>query len=217
VSDNQQKQFSNVLSKRSKSLKSGSAFGLIVIILLVWSMMTAAGAYLLRDMIATENERVQNSDIESLREELKNVNDQLIEEKAKNLSGYNSQVCAAVLPSSSAIENIKASIMTGNTAVLEGYMANNVNVILAASEGVGEVGRTEAISNVTNFVSDSINTWDFSLSESELESYRSGDYNQYFPAVAVVGKSTNNKVISFSFCGDKIDTVFLASSFELLN
>lgn len=121
-------------------------------------------------------------------------------------------------PSSSVVENIVDSIKSGNTAALEGYMAVKVNVILAASEGIGEQTPAQAVAEITNFIGDSSSTtWDFALSVPVLTSYKDGFYKSYFPDNAVVGKASNKKVISFSFdCVGKISTVFEAGNEDLL-
>lgn len=131
-------------------------------------------------------------------------------------SGSSANQCTTV--SSSQSENIKASITSGNTQPLEGYMASTVNVIFAATEGIGPTTPTSAVSNITNFISDATSPWNFALPSATLTSYRqSQGYTSYFPTTAIVGRSANKKVISFSFnCSAKISTVFMAISENLL-
>lgn len=119
-------------------------------------------------------------------------------------------------PTAAVIENIKASITSGNTAALEGYMAAKVNVIFAASEGLGERTASEATGDVTGFIVGAT-TWDFALANPELSGYQSGDYKQYFPANAVVGKSVEKKLISFTFnCDGKISGIFVTTNSDIL-
>lgn len=122
-------------------------------------------------------------------------------------------------PGTTVTDNIEASVTSGNTAALEGYMASNVTVILAATEGIGEQTPAQAVKDVTDFIGDiTKSSWDFNLSASVLSSYGKGSYKQYFPNNAVVGKSSDSKVISFSFdCTAKISTIFEAGSEKLLN
>ena len=123
---------------------------------------------------------------------------------------------ASVQPTAAQLENIEAAISSGNTAALEGRMADSVSVIIAASEGVGARTPTEAIGDI-DYVIDLDATWDFALSAATLTDYADGDYAQYFPEGAFVGKSSEDKVISFIFDGDaKIKTVFMSVSSDLL-
>ncbi len=127
--------------------------------------------------------------------------------------------CTSKSPSATTIDNIEASITSGNTAALEGYMATSVNVIIAASEGLGAKTSAEAVTSITSFITLDTTSWDydFTLSASTLSSYNKGSYSQYFPSNAVVGKASSKKVISFSFdCNAKISTVFLAANEALL-
>lgn len=127
-------------------------------------------------------------------------------------------VAAAVAPSATAISNIQGSVTTGNTQPLEGYMSDSVNVILAASEAYGPRTAGQAALLVSDYIGDSTTTtWDFALSASVLAGYATSGYSQYFPANAIVGKSSTNKLISFSFDSNaKIRTVFLAPVSELV-
>ena len=131
----------------------------------------------------------------------------------------NQATCTAKAPTAQVIESIKSSITSGNTAALEGYMAPSVNTILAASEGVGAITPAASVAAISNFISSDIKSWDynFSLSAATLKIYGNGEYKAYFPAIAVVGKASNGKVIAFSFdCNGKISTVFMAASDSLL-
>lgn len=117
--------------------------------------------------------------------------------------------CVAVAPTASVIENIKASITSGNTQALEGYMAASVNTILDATEAYGPQTPTQSVASITTFIGSPVTTtWNMEVAPSM---YSGGDSGQYFPTTAIVGKSNDNKVISFSFdCNGKIDTVFMS-------
>jgi len=204
--------------KSPKKILGGKVLFIILTLVLIGA---AAGAsYWWRDKTAKELEQKQTTDISSLHKTVTNLEKQLASEKAKNTKTVVSTVqttCTPQSPDASVVSNIKASITSGNTAALEGYMASSVNVIIAASEGIGPSTPTQAVSSITNFISDATSPWNFGLSASILSSYGDGSYSQYFPSIAVVGKSANAKVISFSFdCNGKIDIVFLAASEKLL-
>jgi|GEM_PF-647071 len=185
----------------------------ISIILLVWLIIAApVGAYLWRDKVAYDDNQKKEAEIASLNAKVTDLQSQV-----DALSAAQSGACSEVKPSTSVLENIKASVVVGNTQPLEGYMASGVDVILAASEGIGETTPSEAVKNVTDFI-ENAGTWNFELDASTLASYANGDYKKYFPSTAVVGKSTSGKVISFSFdCTAKIGTVFLSTTEDVLN
>jgi hypothetical protein len=166
----------------------------------------------------TENlEKQKDKQIVELKKDKSKLKKQLAEEKVKyaKLSTSNQSSCKS--PSATAIENIKDSVTSKNTAALEGYMANKLDVILAASEGVGERTPTQAVSDTTGFISDAEDPWNFALPAAILSSYADGSYGKYFPDGAVVGKSADGKVIAFSFdCNGEIKTVFYTPDSGLL-
>jgi hypothetical protein len=91
-------------------------------------------------------------------------------------------------------------------------MAPTVKVIIAASGGVGDRTPTQAVSDISSYISSSTDPWNFALAKAETDGYAKGFYAQYFPSIAVIGKSANGIVISFSFdCNGKINTVFMAA------
>lgn len=177
-------------------------------------LASAAGAYYWRDSQANSFEKRQSDNISKNQTVIKSLREQLT-----NKVSNDSVACTEIAPTATVIGSIEASITSGNTAALEGYMASSVNVILAASEAYGQQTPTQAVTDVTNFISNDINSWDynFSLPAATLNTYKQGSYSQYFTNISVVGKATNNQVISFSFdCTGKIDTVFLATTASVL-
>jgi len=200
--------------------KSFNKIVLHVLFILILGGAVAGVSYWWRDKTANEIESQQTANLSSLQKTTDSLRTQLAAEKVKNTKTTvvtNQTACTPVAPSASVIESIKASITSGNTAALEGYMAASVNTILAATEAYGPQTAAQSVSDVTSFIADATSPWNFALTASILSSYGSGGYEQYFPNNAIVGKSANGKVISFSFdCNAKISTVFLAASEELL-
>lgn len=120
-------------------------------------------------------------------------------------------------PSSEQVENIKASITSGNTAAMEAYFTNPVKVILAASGGVGDRTPAEAVGDITSFISGT-SGWDFALPAATIGGYQSSGYATYFPANAVVGKDSSTKLISFSFnCDGDVNVVFESGQEQFIN
>jgi len=205
--------------KKVKDKKKLIRTVLLILLIIVFAGASAAATYWWRDRVANDSKGKQDVRIASLEKEKTSLKKQLAVAKASNTTAADQSTCTSKSPTVSVIESIKASITSGNTAALEGYMASSVNVILAASEGIGPSTPAQAVSSISSFITSDINSWayDFSLPAAILSSYGSGGYSQYFPNNAVVGKAANGKVISFSFdCNAKISTVFLASSEELL-
>jgi len=160
-----------------------------------------------------------DSDIATLEKVIKSLHQKLADNGLDSTETIQDQKqCVSKTPSVTAIENIEASIASGNTAALEGYMASKVSVVLAASESGGSVDAAGAIASIASFIKTAGIPWNFDLQSLILSSYQSGDYGQYFLDNSLVGKSTDEKVISFSFdCNAKISKVFMSASSEILD
>ena len=115
------------------------------------------------------------------------------------------------------IDNILAALDTDNTAAIEGYLADPVNVILAATECCGPITPTEAISTLA-YVGDAATPWT-ATPETTVNTYRAGFYVDYFPAGALVFSSADADpdVISFVVTGDHITQIFISNAATLLS
>lgn len=111
--------------------------------------------------------------------------------------------------------NIADAMNSGNTAALEGNLAPSVHVTYAASEYEGDVSdHALVIQNLTDITGPGI-TWDFDLPASVIEDYANnpGHYPSYvddFPEGAVVGLSSDDKVVAFALDAGVITRVFIA-------
>lgn len=204
--------------------KKGSIFKPFFFILLILMLMAAAAGatYVWRVKVANDLEKTKIVQISSLDNEITSLKSQLVSAatvtKTPGCLIDDIVACTPVMPSTITIENIKASITSGNTAALEGYMATDVTVILAATEAYGSQTPTQAVSDITSFISGAKTPWNFLLAASILSSYGKGGYGKYFTNIDTVGKSADGKVIAFLYdCNGKISTVFMSSSEELLN
>ena len=200
-------------SKQSQQTKSILA-GVLAVILLV---MAVFGGYGWRNNSAEDQNQGYQDQISQLQQKIVKLQ--------KDLSGSSSQtnknkastnVADTTKPSAAALENIEASITSGNTAALEGYMAATVRVIIAASEGVGDRTPAQAVSDI-KYLNSGTDPWDFSLPAATIDGYQAGDYKSYFPNGALIGKSANNYVVSFTFdSAGKISGVFMVADADLL-
>jgi hypothetical protein len=115
-------------------------------------------------------------------------------------------------------QNIAESISSGNTAALEGYLADSVSVTLAASECCGDLSPTDTISTL-NYVSSATGPWTFPVSDATLASYRAGFYSDSFPEGVFVGMSSDSDpyVVAFAIEGNKITAILIAGDAVLLS
>lgn len=188
---------------------------LLILVAIVVVVGAAASGYYYRDMLARNAQVTTDGRIAGLQAQIDDLNKQLADEKSA-ASGTNT-TCIPTQPSAAAVESIKASVTTRNTQPLEGYMASSVTVIYAASEGLGARTPTEAVGDIGSFLGETTVDWTFDIPAETLTAYGQGDYAQYFPSTALVGKSSENKVISFNFdCSGKIVTVFMSTTESIL-
>ena len=200
--------------------KKGSRKTVVLVILFVLLALGGVGAYWTRDKSAEQDMKKAQATQVALQQKVTDLEKQLTMQKDKSKdtsdSAKPSDTPAPIVPSIALVDNIKAVFASGNSAALEGYMASTVNVIFAASEGLGNRTAAQATADITSFMTGATDPWNFSLPAATLINYRSGDYATYFPANAVVGKS-NDMVISFSFNSDnKISGVFLTNVASVL-
>ncbi|MBA3757834.1 hypothetical protein H0X09_03145 [Candidatus Saccharibacteria bacterium] len=169
----------------------------------------AYGTYYWRDKEANTITKRQQSEIAALEQRVSDLRRAVAD--AKNEVAQD-EAAEPKAPALATLDNIEAAVKSGNYAALQGYMATKVNVIIAASGGVGERTAAQAVTDI-KYLDTGTDPWDFSLPEATLSDYRAGDYKQYFPATAFVGKSANNYLVSFNFDGDsKINGIFMAAN-----
>jgi len=209
---------STEIMAKLKSPKKGIGKTVIVSLLVVLLVASGAAAYVWRDIAARNSEKAQAANITTLDEKIKSLEaDLLVANGGISVPNTGDVCCVGVAPNATVIANIKASITSGNTAALEGYMADAVKVVLAMAEGVAPGTPTEAVTRITEFISAATEPWNFEMNSSQLGQYAVGGYGPYFPTIAVVGMSANNKVITFDFdCDGKISRVFMASDSTIL-
>lgn len=189
-----------------------SALKTILILSLVLISMAAAatGGYMWRDKTATDLNSEQSTEIDSLKSAKTNLESQL-SDKTDEL-----EAAMFTAPLATALENIKASITSKNTAALEGYMSSSIIAIDGSSfRSTGDTTATQVVTRITNFIKDATTPWDFDLTDAVKESYAKLDYKM--SNNLIIGKSANGKVISFTFDSNgKLSSVLLAATDTLL-
>ncbi len=113
-------------------------------------------------------------------------------------------------------DNIEAAISSGNTAALEGYLANPNTFIIAASECCGPQTPIETIAGLDYLLS-ATGPW-ARATDSLIADYRTGFYADYFPdgAFVLLSSDTDPFVVSVQTTDDKITGIFISSGETLL-
>lgn len=167
----------------------------------------------------SDTNKKQVAQIGALQNQLKDIQDQL-----GDFEDWFGDIDITATPTPSATptisanleENIAAAIDTMNTAALEGYMADSVFVVYAASEYAGNKTPAEAVADL-DYLSSATGPWDFNLPQATLDAYEAGFYTDYFGDDCVVGQSSDDYVVSFRVNNDgDIDQIFVSASADLL-
>ena len=196
-----------------KKPKAKKIFAIILPVVLI--IAAGAGGYFWKDKGSKKAIEQSRSELTVLQAQVGQLEKDLATAKADAAKAKKSET--AKVPSQDTLDNVEQSITSGNTAALEGYLADKVLVIIAASEGVGVRTPAQAVSDVTDYIKDAKDPWNFSLPNATITEYSTGDYAQYFPSGALVGESDDSMVISFTFnsSGD-VSVIFLAADSSLL-
>lgn len=211
--------------KTEKSTKSKRPIGKIILVIvgvLVLMLLSGYLGYYLRGRSAQTQQEKQTQQIKELEAKVKTLEDAntaLQADKAKLEADAAAKATATPVvtgPSAATKANIQDAIKSGNTAALEGYMANPVRVVIAASGGEGDKSPADAVASLT-YLDPGTDPWNFAVPAATLAQWRAGSYASYFPVSAVVGRSANNYVVAFGFnSAGKINTVFMAVNSDLL-
>lgn len=208
-----------IKSKKHPNLKK--FFYVTILILLLVSNSAVGYLY-----YTTRNDLITKKlELEALRISQDKINSLINKENAssktptatnlsKQLSKEEQTTCTGLTVNSK--ENIIAAITSKNTAALEGKMAKEVSVVIAASSYGKKVDAAQAVKDL-DYLNSGTEPWDFKLSAAVLDSYLKGSYKEYFSETSLTGKSNNKYIVSFDFdCDAKISKIFMASNEELL-
>lgn len=211
----EQHQQSQVQAGTGKSKKTVNKWVAIVLLIL---FLVSAGFLISLWMSSEDKEQSLQKKNKDLQSQVDKLEKQLKEEKAKAAKAEEaSEEDAASCPDvdDELLANIEAAVTSKNYAALAGYMTNPLTVVYAASEFGGPKTPDEAVAAM-DYLKNASGEWDFELPDEVTASYQEGDYDQYFPDAAYVGKSSDGLVVSFDFdCGD-ISQIFISASEEIL-
>jgi len=194
--------------KKSKKSIIGRLLLVVLILLLIAG---GVGAYLWRDNQAT----IQKSNDAT---EISNLNGKVIElEKAAEAAEQEATATEGSLLTTAEIASIEASITSQNTAVLEGYMADKLNVTKSTLETVVDRTPAQSISDLS-YIDNAISPWNFEIESATLAKYAAGDYATYFKDDSIVGQSSNKYVIVLNFNSlGKINSIFMSDNSDILS
>ena len=197
--------------KKIKKTDSKGKLFLIVLLVLVLIAGAAFAGWWYANNQAKDKLAAKDAEISALQTEKQNLEQQL---SATQTSAKSTEESTG--PSEETIENIQVAVKDKNYVALEDYVDGEITVILAASECCGARTFAQAAEDM-KYLNSATAPWNFELDATTLEAYASGDYSEYFPEDALVGKSANNYVVSFSFDDSgNISTVFITNNASLL-
>jgi len=104
---------------------------------------------------------------------------------------------------------ISVAVSSRDTAALTPYLADPTNVILCASGGIGPRAPVDVVTDMDQRLASAALPWDFALPATTIDNYRAHAYGSYFPTDGLVARSADTQILTFSFTGARISTVFM--------
>lgn len=178
----------------------------LVVVLLIGSN---AGLFLWQQRLVREaNQQLQQEqeEKEALANKVQQLEDEIHETTSRSSQQVSSQLDA---------EAVEVILAEKNYNNLQQYLADEVMVVLAASEQAEFRTASEAISDLA-ILDNATTPWDFAIPAATLQAWRSGEYRQYFPAGVLAGVSANGYVITMQEKEGRIHTIFVSPDVNLL-
>lgn len=186
--------------------------GWLTFLLIIILVAAGAAAYWWRDKDAKEEANKQTSQITDLQSQVSDLQKDLKSAQEDAKKATSSQAG----PSEDTLKKVQDAVKSGKYADMQSLLGNKVNVILAASEGLGSRTPAQVVTDL-KYLDGGTDPWDFALPAETISSYQDGDYAQYFPVGALVGKSANNYVVSLVFNNSgKVTGIFMANKADIL-
>lgn len=113
------------------------------------------------------------------------------------------------------LENIKASIVSKNTAALEGYMTDTVAITIEATECCGNLTAVKAVNEI-DYILDAAPPWNFADDNPVALALKQKNPTA-FPDGIILGTSADRKLITFTLNPQKskIIKVYMAIDYKL--
>ncbi len=113
------------------------------------------------------------------------------------------------------LENIKASVVSKNTAALEGYMTDTVSVVIEATECCGNLTPVKAIKEM-DYLSSAVLPWNFENNNPITLALKQKNPTA-FPEGIIIGTSSDRKLVTFTLNPEKtkIIKVYMAIDYKL--
>lgn len=113
------------------------------------------------------------------------------------------------------LENIKASVVSKNTAALEGYMIEPVHVIIEATECCGMLTKVKAIKEM-DYLNTASLPWNFDDNNPIALQLKQKNPTA-FPEGIIIGTSANRLLVAFTLNQDKtkIEKIYMAIDYKL--
>lgn len=162
----------------------------------------------------------QQSQLKSERQDAKEIQAAL-QEQITVLQGqvnamHNEDKQKSEEPSSLDAAAIKTIAEASSWADLKDHADSSVEIILGASEGLGTRTPDQMVEDL-KYLNSASGPWNFSLETSVIDSYKTGDYRQYFMAAdQIIGRSSDGYVVAFALSDGKITDIFMIGDDELL-
>lgn len=105
--------------------------------------------------------------------------------------------------------NLRDAIASGNTAAVEGYLADPVTVIIMSSECCWDIAPAEAVESLM-YVTDAPGPWDWNLPASTIADWRTNQYyGDLFTGDDITGRAADGTVVNFGLTGDRVTTILM--------
>lgn len=105
--------------------------------------------------------------------------------------------------------NVQDAITSGNTAALEGYLSDPVNLIIMASECCWDITPAQAVAEL-GYVTSAPGPWNFALPAATIDGWRTNVYyGSQFTGDDITGRASDGTIVSFGIEGGQITKILM--------